>query len=66
MGMQILQRIASYCFFCELKFALFVVVGKGAVYSYDPVGSYERETFRAAGSAGSILQPLLDNQVSGK
>ena len=33
------------------------------MYSFDPVGSYERETYRAAGSAGAILQPLLDNQV---
>jgi len=37
--------------------------GKGAVYSYDPVGSYEREEYRAAGTAGAILQPLLDNQI---
>lgn len=37
--------------------------GKGAVYSFDPVGSYERETCRAAGSAQSLLQPFLDNQV---
>jgi len=40
--------------------------GKGAVYSFDPVGSYERETFRAAGTGGSILQPLLDNQIGFK
>lgn len=38
--------------------------GEGAVYSYDPVGSYEREICRAAGSAQSLLQPFLDNQVS--
>lgn len=37
--------------------------GKGCVFSFDPVGSYEREVFRAAGSASSLLQPLLDNQV---
>ncbi len=37
--------------------------GKGCVYSYDPVGSYEREEWRAAGSAAALLQPLLDNQV---
>ena len=37
--------------------------GKGCVYSFDPVGSYERETFRAGGSASSMLQVLLDNQV---
>ncbi len=40
------------------------VTGRGAVYSYDPVGSYEREEYRAGGSAGAILQPLLDNQAS--
>ena len=33
------------------------------MFSFDPVGSYEREVFRAAGSASSLLQPLLDNQV---
>lgn len=38
-------------------------VGTGAVYSFDPVGSYERETCRAAGSAQSLVQPFLDNQV---
>ena len=37
--------------------------GKGCVYSFDPVGSYERETYRAGGSASSMLQVLLDNQV---
>jgi 20S proteasome subunit beta 6 len=40
--------------------------GKGAVYSFDPIGSYEREVFRAAGSAASMLQPLLDNQIGHK
>ena len=37
--------------------------GKGCVFSFDPVGSYEREVYRAGGSAASMLQPLLDNQV---
>ncbi|XP_070532514.1 proteasome subunit beta type-1-like [Ptychodera flava] len=40
--------------------------GKGCVFSYDPVGSYERESFRAAGSASAMLQPLLDNQIGYK
>merc|ERR1712150_274611 len=40
--------------------------GKGCVYSFDPVGSYEREVFRAGGSASSLLQPLLDNQIGFK
>ena len=39
------------------------MTGKGCVFSFDPVGSYERETYRAGGSAASMLQPLLDNQV---
>lgn len=30
------------------------------------MGSYERETYRAGGSAGAILQPLLDNQIGYK
>lgn len=38
--------------------------GTGAVYSFDPVGSYEREACRAAGAAQALLQPFLDNQVS--
>jgi 20S proteasome subunit beta 6 len=37
--------------------------GHGAVYSYDPVGSYEREVYRAAGSSAALLQPLLDSQL---
>ena len=39
-------------------------IGSGAVYSFDPVGSYEREACRAAGAAQSLVQPFLDNQVS--
>lgn len=40
--------------------------GKGALYSYDPVGSYEREMTRAAGAASSLIMPFLDNQVNYK
>ncbi|NXG98331.1 PSB1 protein, partial [Loxia leucoptera] len=36
------------------------------VYSFDPVGSYERDTFKAGGSASAMLQPLLDNQIGFK
>ena len=49
-----------YCL--QLIFAI-LFEGRGCVYSFDPVGSYEREAYRAGGSAGAILQPLLDNQV---
>lgn len=37
--------------------------GTGAVYSFDPIGSYEREASRAAGNASALLVPFLDNQV---
>lgn len=40
--------------------------GKGALYSYDPVGSYEREYCRAGGAAASLIMPFLDNQVNFK
>lgn len=40
--------------------------GKGAVYSFDPVGSYEREQCRAGGAAASLIMPFLDNQVNFK
>ena len=43
-----------------------VIVGKGAVYSFDPVGSFERESYRAGGSAASLIQPLLDSQIGKK
>ena len=39
---------------------------KGALYSYDPVGSYEREQCRAGGAAASLIMPFLDNQVNFK
>ncbi|XP_067646826.1 proteasome subunit beta type-1 [Eurosta solidaginis] len=42
------------------------VEGKGVVYSYDPIGHCERTTYRAGGSAGTLLQPVLDNQIGGK
>lgn len=40
--------------------------GEGCIYSYDPVGSYERETFRAGGSSAALLQPLLDCKLGMK
>lgn len=48
--------------FCFLFFCL-SLQGRGAVYSFDPVGSYQRDAYKAGGSASAMLQPLLDNQV---
>jgi 20S proteasome subunit beta 6 len=36
--------------------------GMGCVYSYDPVGNYERVRVNVTGSGESLIQPLLDNQ----
>ncbi|XP_055842966.1 proteasome subunit beta type-1 [Episyrphus balteatus] len=40
--------------------------GKGVVYSYDPIGHCERAKYRAGGSSGPLLQPVLDNQIGYK
>ncbi|KII61699.1 Proteasome subunit beta type-1-A [Thelohanellus kitauei] len=37
--------------------------GKGAVYAYDPVGSFERVPHKSVGSGNHFIQPLLDNQI---
>ena len=35
------------------------------MFSYDPVGNYERRPYNCGGSAQSLIQPFLDNQVGG-
>lgn len=37
--------------------------GAGVVYGYDPIGHCEKTTYKAGGSAGALLQPVLDNQI---
>uniref|UniRef100_M4C6G3 Proteasome subunit beta n=1 Tax=Hyaloperonospora arabidopsidis (strain Emoy2) TaxID=559515 RepID=M4C6G3_HYAAE len=37
--------------------------GKGVVYTYDAIGSYDKVTRAAQGSGGHLMIPLLDNLV---
>ncbi|KAJ2777448.1 Proteasome subunit beta type-6 [Coemansia javaensis] len=38
--------------------------GRGAAYAYDAIGSMERVTNSCFGSAETLIQPFLDNQVA--
>lgn len=59
----LLMYISLQSFSCICVFIRDCDPGKGAVYSFDPVGSYQRDSYKAGGSASAMLQPLLDNQV---
>ncbi|PRQ57645.1 putative proteasome endopeptidase complex [Rosa chinensis] len=37
--------------------------GKGCVFTYDAVGSYERVGYSAQGSGSTLIMPFLDNQL---
>ena len=42
------------------------ISGNGVVYSYDPVGSFEREPHRVSGSSAALIQPFIDSSVLGR
>lgn len=37
--------------------------GRGCVYTYDAIGSYERTGYSCQGSGKELVQPVLDNQL---
>ncbi|XP_022219136.1 proteasome subunit beta type-1-like [Drosophila obscura] len=37
--------------------------GQGAVFAYDCIGHFQREVYRAEGTAGDMLQSVLDSQI---
>uniref|UniRef100_A0A0E0IM33 Proteasome subunit beta n=1 Tax=Oryza nivara TaxID=4536 RepID=A0A0E0IM33_ORYNI len=37
--------------------------GKGCVFTYDAVGSYERTGYSAQGTGSALIMPVLDNQL---
>ncbi|KAL6900912.1 hypothetical protein ACP4OV_005588 [Aristida adscensionis] len=37
--------------------------GKGCVFTYDAVGSYERTGYSAQGTGATLMMPVLDNQL---
>ena len=38
--------------------------GKGCVFSYDAVGSFQRVQYSSSGTGQQLIQPFLDNQVN--
>lgn len=71
MPLHAIARLIQTMLYAKRFFPYYVLIilggieedGSGAVYSFDYVGSYERETCRAAGAAQALVQPFLDNQI---
>ena len=45
------------------KNMLCTCTGKGCVFTYDAVGSYERTGYSAQGTGSTLMMPVLDNQL---
>jgi hypothetical protein len=53
-----------FCMLFERSLSMsFTCTGKGCVFTYDAVGSYERTGYSAQGTGSSLIMPVLDNQL---
>lgn len=52
---------SQHVFWCSLY--PFSPPGKGCVFTYDAVGSYERVGYSSQGSGSTLIMPVLDNQL---
>ena len=52
-----------YLFALNSHSIFFHCSGKGCVFTYDAVGSYERVGYSAQGSGSTLIMPVLDNQL---
>ena len=54
------MRNFAVCLTCLLSINS---VGRGAIYTYDAIGSFERVGYGCQGSGKELIQPVLDNQL---
>lgn len=54
--------VSHFCI-CSLWLQLKPKIGKGCVFTYDAVGSYERVGYSSQGSGSTLIMPFLDNQL---